>query len=113
MHMLHSSIDDTCLVALQQKHKSGFNRIGHTRIAGDARTRKALDMAYNTNIRTAPSLLERLVSFKDDLAARYAQYRVFKTTLAELNSLSSRELNDLGLSRSSLRSVAYEAAYKK
>ncbi|PTX54075.1 uncharacterized protein DUF1127 [Litoreibacter ponti] len=69
-------------------------------------------MAYNSNVRTAPSILERLVSYKDDLATRYAQYRVYKTTLDELRTLSNRELADLGLSRANLKSIAYEAAYK-
>lgn len=38
---------------------------------------------------------------------------IFKQTVAELNALSARELGDLGLSRSNIRSVAFEAAYGK
>ena len=39
--------------------------------------------------------------------------RLFNQTLAELNLLTDRELSDLGISRSSVRSVAQEAAYGK
>ncbi|AZQ66302.1 DUF1127 domain-containing protein [Silicimonas algicola] len=43
---------------------------------------------------------------------RYAQYRTYRTTLDELQSLTDRELSDLGLHRSALRGVAYKAAYE-
>ena len=46
------------------------------------------------------------------LADRLERHATFRTTLNELSSLSNRELADLGMSRSGLRSVAYEAAYK-
>ena len=40
-----------------------------------------------------------------------AQYRSYRQTLTELQSLSNRELADLGLSRFGLRDVARTAAY--
>lgn len=69
-------------------------------------------MAFTTTNQITHSFMDRIAALKDDAAARYAQYRVFRTTLNELQTLSSRELADLGMSRSSLKSVAYEAAYK-
>lgn len=42
-----------------------------------------------------------------------ARRRLFNQTMNELNSLSVRELNDLGLTRTSIRSAAREAAYGK
>jgi len=42
---------------------------------------------------------------------RFAQYRTYRKTLAELESLGRRELNDLGLNRHALHKVAYDAAY--
>ncbi|MFP3383672.1 DUF1127 domain-containing protein [Tritonibacter sp. SIMBA_163] len=42
---------------------------------------------------------------------KFAQYRVYRETLNELNALSGRELADLGLNRSMLKRVAIEAAY--
>jgi len=38
---------------------------------------------------------------------------LFRQTVSELNALSSRELDDLGLSRSAIRGAAHEAAYGK
>jgi len=70
-------------------------------------------MAFTTNIHTAPTLLERLVAYKNDLAERHAKNRVYRETLDELQSLSSRELADLGMSPANLKSIAYEAAYMK
>lgn len=57
-------------------------------------------------------LFHRLGTAMRLLGARYARYRVYRDTLAELQSLSERELADLGLSRSMLRRVAYHAAYE-
>ena len=41
------------------------------------------------------------------------RYRIFTRTRRELNELSSRELADLGISRSGITRVALEAAYGK
>lgn len=40
-----------------------------------------------------------------------ADYRLYRSTLAELDALSNRELRDLGLSRFSIRQVAYDSVY--
>jgi uncharacterized protein YjiS (DUF1127 family) len=40
-----------------------------------------------------------------------ADYRLYRRTLAELESLSDRELRDLDLSRFSLREIAYDSVY--
>ena len=48
-----------------------------------------------------------------DLAGRWARYSVYRKTLSELQSLSVRDLNDLGLNKSTVRRTAYEAAYGK
>ena len=45
------------------------------------------------------------------LTQRFERYRTYRQTLEELSELSDRELSDLGLSRSMLRSIAYRAAY--
>ncbi len=47
----------------------------------------------------------------EGLVRRYSQYRSYRQTLDELQSLSDRELADLGVHRSQLRSIAYRAAY--
>ncbi len=40
-----------------------------------------------------------------------ADYRLYRTTLGELESLNDRELADLGLSRFSIHQVAYDSVY--
>lgn len=55
------------------------------------------------------------VQTENGLVARFrkmvADYRLYRQTLEELQSLSSRELADLGLSRASVRQIAREAVY--
>ncbi|WP_407492501.1 DUF1127 domain-containing protein [Pseudooceanicola sp. MF1-13] len=46
------------------------------------------------------------------LAARYAQHAAYRKCVAELAALNDRELRDLGLHRSMIRSLAHEAAYR-
>lgn len=50
------------------------------------------------------------------LKALFDAYRknvVYRTTYKELDSLSNRELSDLGMTRSSIKDAAYSAAYGK
>lgn len=42
---------------------------------------------------------------------RFATYKVYRKTLNELDSLSNRELADLGIHRSAIKGIALEAAY--
>ncbi|NRA98639.1 MAG: DUF1127 domain-containing protein [Rhodobacteraceae bacterium] len=68
-------------------------------------------MAYaNTSAEraSAPGRFARRIY---DLAERWARYTVYRDTLRELQSLSDRDLADLGLHRSLIRRTAYEAAY--
>jgi len=57
-----------------------------------------------------------------DVAARFAtlctqirtaadQRKVYRKTLAELENLTSRDLADLGIAPSSIKQIAYDAAY--
>ena len=45
------------------------------------------------------------------LRKAFGDYRLYRQTLTELDSLSNRELRDLGLSRHSIRQVAYDSVY--
>ena len=47
------------------------------------------------------------------LREQMATRAIYRATVAELNTLSARDLADLGIHRSSIRSIAYEAAYVK
>lgn len=46
------------------------------------------------------------------LGRRFMNYRRFQQTVNELSVLNDRELRDLGLERSSLKSVAHQAVYQ-
>ena len=48
----------------------------------------------------------------DNLVTRFNRYRLYRQTVNELSDLTNRELEDLGLNRSMIRRVAYQAAYE-
>jgi uncharacterized protein YjiS (DUF1127 family) len=71
-------------------------------------------MAYvSSNRTTTLGFVDRLAEIRKDLAEAWRAHRVYRQTLRELQALSLRELNDLGLNPSTLRTVALEAAYGK
>lgn len=49
----------------------------------------------------------------ENLRRFVAQRRTFRQTLTELQSLSTKELADLGLNRSMLRRIAWQAAHEQ
>ena len=57
------------------------------------------------------SISEKLEIAVKRIFLRIAKYRLYTRTVSELNSLPSRELADLGLSRSMIKNVAYRAVY--
>lgn len=67
-------------------------------------------MAYVNDIRTAAPAA-RSGNFFKAVAERVARYRVYRDTVAELSELNDRDLADLGLSRATIKAVAYQAAY--
>lgn len=71
-------------------------------------------MAYATNINTATqgAVASRFSALFDTLRTGLAKRKLYHNTLNELQVLSDRELADLGLHRSMLRRIAYEAAYE-
>ena len=71
-------------------------------------------MAYvNTARAAAPSFRSVFANPLNAVAQMVQRRRIFNQTVAELNSLSDRDLADLGLHRSLIRSVAKDAAYGK
>ncbi len=52
----------------------------------------------------------RLSAFFASLAQRWTAYQTYRHTLAELETLNDRELNDIGLSRWDIRRVARDSA---
>lgn len=70
-------------------------------------------MAYQAQTHTV-TITERLLAGIAQAfgraAERHAHYRVYRESLFELRALSDRELSDIGLSRSVLKSIALETA---
>ena len=66
-------------------------------------------VAVNTPSHAAPAGVTP--TWFDGLRARFTRYQAYRTTKSELEALSDRELEDLGLSRAMIRRIAYHAAY--
>ncbi len=68
-------------------------------------------MAYAVSTQaTTATLVARLANVLAQVADRMERRRVYKQTVAELSALSTRELSDLGIGRSEIRSIALDAA---
>ena len=68
-------------------------------------------MAHVMNFPSATKTQGATGGFFAAIAKAFADYRLYTRTVAELNTLSPRELQDLGLSRFVIRDVAREAVY--
>lgn len=71
-------------------------------------------MAYATDTRTTGVTPGRMFSdMMATLSDRLAQRNVYRATYNELAALTERDLDDLGISRAMIKSIALEAAYGK
>lgn len=61
---------------------------------------------------TITAMAGTVASFFAGIADSIRRYQKFSQTYDELNRLSQRELEDLGISRSMITRVAMDAAYK-
>lgn len=69
-------------------------------------------MALASNIRTEElGFADRFSAFFKAAGERYARYRLYRRTLSEMSALGDRELRDLGLHRSQIKSIALEHVY--
>ena len=69
-------------------------------------------MAHTSEFRVAGfSIAPRITEVRAAFAKRIEQYKTYRRTLAELESLTARELADIGLNRHALREIAHESAY--
>lgn len=69
-------------------------------------------MVQVLNIRTAPAgMFDRMNGVLQALRDYSARRKIYRTTLNELYALDGRELADLGINKSMIRSIAYDAAY--
>lgn len=71
-------------------------------------------MAYmNTTRSGTATISDRLNSVLQSVRAAFARRRLYNQTVRELANLSDRDLSDLGIHRSSISEIAFEAAYGK
>lgn len=71
-------------------------------------------MAYmNTSSTAAFGYMDRAANVVKSVKEAIRRRRVYNQTVAELRALSTRELNDLAISRSMITRIALEAAYGK
>ena len=66
-----------------------------------------------THTAAAESFGARIENMTSNWRASLERRRVYKRTLNELSALSNRELADLGLHRSQLRGIAWQAANER
>ena len=107
MRLLHGSIDASGIVHLQ--HAFIFNSTTRGRRPKAKETRRMSAIEMFTRMDTAGR--GRMANFLNGVTVRVQQYKTYRQTLEELDHLSDRELTDLGISRTQLRSIAYRAAY--
>ncbi|MBC6437495.1 MAG: DUF1127 domain-containing protein [Rhodobacteraceae bacterium] len=71
-------------------------------------------MAYVSGARISTlSFRTRLAEIKAQFAEARRARKIYRQTLAELQGYSDRELADLGMTRSMIKAVAFDAAYGK
>ncbi len=58
------------------------------------------------------NLFHFLGTYKKALDKKWNQYKTYRRTMKELSLLSDRELDDIGLSRYSLRATTRERCFK-
>ncbi len=69
-------------------------------------------MAFAGNTQSAPLHgLAGLATHAEALVERLDRYRLYRRTLAELAGMDARDLAEIGLCRSNIRSAAFEAVY--
>lgn len=110
MQLLHGSIVKMFIV--QSQHFPKCSQQGANESA-NIFEEKDIDMAYASSTQVIGFAIgNRIASLRSRIADALARRKVYRTTLAELNSLTSRDLADLGLNRSMVQSVAFQAAYE-
>ena len=67
-------------------------------------------MAYVNIAKNNGSLVDSIRAAFRSFGREVARRRVYRTTLHELNNLSARDLAGLGIHRSEIRRLAWEAA---
>jgi uncharacterized protein YjiS (DUF1127 family) len=113
MQLLHSSIEEMDIV--QAQHNLHI-RIQQQRIQPSDRhklKKRMMHMAFLTDTFSAHSTFgDKIAALWTGIKEENAKRIVYNTTVRELNTLSDRELADLGIHRSMIRRLALDTAYK-
>lgn len=71
-------------------------------------------MAFiSANVPAQSDFVARITAFAAEQRQAFSQWKLYRRTVSELSELSSRELNDLGLNRSTIHATAYDVVYNK
>ena len=70
-------------------------------------------MAYVNSRSASVSISDRFGAIVKLVKEAIERRQIYSTTVAELSSLSDRDLTDMGISRLAITDVAREAAYAK
>lgn len=73
----------------------------------DLQVETAFDYVLVIGRDQTPIVLERTNDM--NIARSFAQWRSYRNTVSELNSLSNRELDDLGIGRGDIKRIARQA----
>jgi uncharacterized protein YjiS (DUF1127 family) len=109
MRFLQCGNIGTAIVQTQQKPHVSVNGRGN---GPDAKVRRdQMALMTTTHMPREGGLLSALAALFTTLAEKRARFVEYRRVLAELNSMSDRELADIGISRHSTRDLAEQAAY--
>lgn len=108
MQMLHSGIDFLSIVHLQHLP---ILRVKKRRKPAPRKTKVDVMSVFSLTLNDHAPAASGGTGLLNNLRTRAVQYIRFRRTLNELSDLSNEQLTDLGLNRSMLKRVAYQAAY--
>ncbi|WP_246054969.1 DUF1127 domain-containing protein [Paracoccus gahaiensis] len=115
MQLLHGSIPKQSVVQRPwQVHLQSNETPGQSGNGADEMNRKDTTMAVIAQARSTTAeagLRGRLLTAIQRMQENRARRAVYRQTVRELNALTTRDLDDLGISRSMITRLAHEAAW--
>ena len=108
MHFLHGGNSEPAIVRAQHLPHLCLKQTATTVVAKESETH----MAYATDFSTVQhGLRDRVTAILKSISEARAQRKVYRRTLDELNAMTQRDLDDLGIAASEIPFIAREAAY--
>ena len=110
MQMLHSGIDDArdCAPAAS----AYLYHIGSNKMLRVCKLKGSTMTSVSNVFSGHVDFVAHIKLASETARKRLAQYRAYRQTYRELSDMSGRDLADLGIHPSHIRSLALEAAYK-